>query len=126
MRDPDLVRALGEVKKSGGAMVAHAPVVIVVCGREDISPLWVEDCSAATQNLLLAVTALKLGAVWVGIHGELETRVRELLRTPEGWRVLCLLPIGHPAESHSARTQYDPDKVYYEAFEQDESEATSI
>jgi len=90
----------------------------VVCGNERASHHWVADASAATQNLLLAVTALDLGAVWVGIYpgADREAYVRQVLAIPDEIRVLCLVPIGYPAESKSARTQYEESKVHYERW----------
>jgi len=43
-----------------------APVVIAVCGLPKASPTWIMDVSAATENMLLAATAMGLGAAWVG------------------------------------------------------------
>ena len=48
-----------------------AALAIVVCGdlSAETSPgFWVQDCAAATENLLLAAHALGLGSVWVGIY----------------------------------------------------------
>ena len=53
-------------------MCARAPVVVVVCGDENLSDHWIADGAAATENLLLAVTALGLGAVWVGVYPRAE------------------------------------------------------
>ena len=50
-------------------MCARAPLVIAVLGRPD-STWWIEDCSAATENILLEAQSLGLGAVWVGIRDE--------------------------------------------------------
>jgi len=47
-------------------MVKDAPVAIVVCGdlqKAEVQGVWVQDCAAATQNLLLAVAELELGRV---------------------------------------------------------------
>lgn len=98
-------------------MAAQAPVVIVVLG-DTASNHWVEDTSAATENLLLAATALGLGAVWVGLYpaADREEYVRGVLAIPKGLRPLCLVPVGHPAEQKSPRTQFDPDKVHYERY----------
>ena len=99
-------------------MCADAPAVFVVVGDPERSDHWVEDTSAATQNLLLGVTALDLGAVWVGIYPrtERETYVKRVLSIPDQRRVLCLVPVGHPAESRPPRTQYDESKVHYEGY----------
>ena len=99
-------------------MAARAPVVIAVCGDEQMSRHWVADCAAATENLLLAVTALGLGAVWVGVYpgAEREDHVRAVLNIPAHIRVLCLIPIGHPAEDKPPRTRFNPGKVHREKF----------
>jgi len=99
-------------------MCARAPVVIVVCGDEKVSDHWISDGAAATENLLLAVTALGLGAVWVGVYprAERETHVRQVLSIPPNIRILCLIPIGHPAEEKPPRTRYNPEKVHYDRF----------
>ncbi len=117
VRDAAQRQALSQVHQ-WAYMATQAPVVIVVCGHEDVSRHWVQDCSAATENLLLAVTALGLGAVWVGIYpdAEREARTSSILRLPQGLRVLCMVPLGHPAETHPPRTQYDPAKVHYDSF----------
>jgi len=117
VRDPTLRQQLAQVHPWSG-MAADAPVVFVVCGRPSDSHHWVEDCSAATQNLLLAATALGLGGVWVAMYprNQCEDHVRAILRLPETWRPLCLVPVGHPAETKAARTQYDAQRVHYDAL----------
>ena len=99
-------------------MAARSPVVIAVCGDEVVSKHWFTDCAAATENLLLAVTALGLGAVWVGIYpgAEREQHVRAVLGMPANMRVLSLIPIGHPAEDKPPRTRFNADKVHHEKF----------
>lgn len=101
-------------------MAADAPVVFVVLGDAQRSDHWVEDTSAATQNLLLAATALGLGGVWVGIYprAEREEHVRKVLGIPGSKRVLCILPVGHPAEHKPPRTQYDRAKVHRDRYGQ--------
>jgi nitroreductase len=97
-----------------GKMIRHAGLAIAVCGEPQISEWWVQDCTAATENILIAVVALGLGGVWVGCHGrpEREDAVRGVLDIPAHIGVLSLLSIGHPAEEKEARTQYDPDRVH--------------
>jgi nitroreductase len=97
-----------------GKMIAHAGLGIAVCGDPAKSDWWVQDCSAATENILVAATALGLGGVWLGCHGrpEREAAVRGVLGIPDQVGVLSLLSIGHPAEEIEARTQYDPAHVH--------------
>ena len=72
----------------------------------------------ATENILLAATALGLGSVWLGIYpGEDRVRrISELLKIPENIVPLCLISIGHPAEKKDARTQYDKMRVHIEEW----------
>lgn len=117
VRDPERRQALAQTHP-WSTMCAKAPVVFVVLGNPDRSDHWVEDCSVATENLLLTASALGLGGVWVAIYPRLqrEAYVRQVLDIPEAWRVLCLAPVGQPAEAKSPRTRYEASKVHYEAF----------
>ena len=117
VRDPNLKRQLAQTH-TWSHMAADAAAVFVVCGNERASHHWIADAGAATQNLLLAVTALDLGAVWVGIYpgADREAYVRQALAIPDEIRVLCLIPVGHPAESKSPRSQYKESKVHYERW----------
>jgi nitroreductase len=97
-----------------GKMLFQAPLCIAVCGDSAISEVWAQDCSAATENLLLAAAALGLGAVWLGVYPR-EERVaftRRILDIPETIFPLNLISIGHPAEEKPPRTQYDEARVH--------------
>jgi len=97
-----------------GKMMANAGLVIAVCGDPAISSWWVQDCTAATENILIAAAGLGLGAVWLGCHGrpEREQAIRDVLGISQDIGVLSVLSIGHPAEKKEARTQYDPARVH--------------
>ena len=97
-----------------GKMLSKAPLCIVVCGDTTISArYWVQDCSAAAENLLLAAAALGLGAVWLGVYPREERvgPIRKALNIPETIVPLNLISIGHPAEEKEPRTQYDEHRV---------------
>jgi nitroreductase len=101
------------------SVLEKASLAIVVCGDQEISPKhWVEDTCAATQNILLAATALGLGGVWVSIYpkNKHQKTVRELLDVPDHVGVLCALAIGHPAEKRKPRTQYDAERLHQEEW----------
>jgi nitroreductase len=97
-------------------MLTAAPVAILVCGDsrlERYPEFWVQDCSAATENLLLAAWARGLGCAWVGVH-PLEDRIaefRRLLGLPLEVTPLCLVPIGRPAVQAPKEDRYDPSRV---------------
>jgi nitroreductase len=102
-----------------GKMLFEAPLCISVCGDlTERETYWVQDCSAATENLLLAVTSLGLGAVWLGVYPKDDrvVAVREILGLPETITPLNLVSIGHPAEEREARTQYDEARVHHERW----------
>lgn len=76
---------------------------------------WIQDCSAATENILLRVTDLGLGAVWCGVYPqkEGEENVREGLGLEDYLIPLNVIFIGHPAAEQEPRDQYDESRVHY-------------
>jgi nitroreductase len=102
-----------------GKMLSGAGLCIGVSGDRDISPdFWIQDCSAATENILVAAAMLGLGAVWLGVHprAEREGNLKQFLGIPETVGLLCLVAVGHPAERPAARTQYDEGRVHRERW----------
>jgi nitroreductase len=98
-------------------MLEQAPLAIIVCGDlelEEGTGFWIQDCSAASQNILLAAKATGLGAVWLGAYpnGGLVKGVRELLRIPEKITPLCIIAVGHPLEDKPPGNRYREDRVH--------------
>ena len=102
----------------------QAPVAILVCGNMHRMPpgppqgFWVQDCSAAIQNILLAATGMGLGSVWVGIHPiqPLVWGVRRAMGLPRHIKPLGLVWVGHAAERKSPRSQFDPERVHWNVY----------
>jgi nitroreductase len=118
IRDPERRRDLAGLHDYT-APLADAPLVIAVLGHPS-SAWWIEDCSAATENILLEATELGLGSIWCGVRipdGD-EREYYPMLGVPQEsqWRVLSLVGIGHALEQKRARTQYEADKVSHEVF----------
>lgn len=98
-----------------------APLAIIVCGNlsrslpRELAEYWVQDCSAATQNILLRATDMGLGAVWCGLHPQKKgiERTRELLELPDDNVPLNVIYIGHSMEIPEARTQYDEKYIHF-------------
>jgi len=96
----------------------------VVCGNPGLSTnpaarlFWVEDCSAATENILIAATSLGLGTVWIGVHPvkNFVKIVREIVSIPRSVTPLCIIYVGYAVEEKPSRTQYDPERVYWQAY----------
>lgn len=115
--DPKTREALSKSHQFSG-MIARAPVAFVICGRPKDSHHWIADCSAATENLLLQAHSMGLGGVWVGVYPlvEREDLVKRVLGLPEEVRVLCMAPVGHPAEERPSRTRFEQVHVHYERW----------
>lgn len=120
--DPQVMAACVEVIR----FARHgAPTAVVVCG--DLSralpaaarDFWIQDCSAATENLLLAAAGLGLGAVWCGVH-PLEANVsglRRVLGLPQTIIPLSFVCVVWPVEVPPPRTQFDPERVFFNAWD---------
>lgn len=104
-------------------MMTTAQALIVVCGNkdkfiEDAPEFWVQDCSAASENILLAAHALGLGAVWTGVYPVQERvdGVSKALLLPDNLIPLNVICIGHPEGDNPAKQKWDPAKVHYNGF----------
>ena len=106
-------------------MWQESPLVIVVCGNLEKAlegpgqAFWVQDCSAATENILLAAHALGLGAVWTGCYPieERVAMVSEVLGLPEHIVPLCAIVMGYPNESPEPKDKWKPENVSYNGYE---------
>lgn len=117
----EAINRLADASQRGGDMVRSAALVIVVCGDMDKAlegkarEYWIQDTSAATENLLLAAHALGLGAVWTGVY-PMKERVEmttKVLSLPENLVPLCTILIGYPAESPTPKDKWKPENVTY-------------
>jgi nitroreductase len=103
------------------AMTADAVLAILVCGdlSDERHPgFWVQDCSAAVENILIEVEELGLGAVWLGIY-PIEERMdflREALHIPDPIMPFALIAIGHPAETKPPADRYDESRIHNERW----------
>jgi nitroreductase len=98
-------------------MLKKAPLAILVCGDLSVQKqegYVVQDCSAATQNILLAAHAKKLGAVWLGIYPK-EARVagiRKLFGLPGHILPVSLIALGYPAEHKEKENRFKASRVH--------------
>ena len=103
----------------------NAPAAILVCGNPSLSVnpaarlFWVQDCSLAGENILIAASGLGLGTVWVGVHpvAEFIRVVRDITGLPKHVTPLGLIYVGYPAEGKPARTQYDQKRVHWQKYQ---------
>ena len=110
----------------------NAPVAIVVCGNMKLShkgpskEMWVQDCSAAIENMLIAATSIGLGTVWIGIY-PIESNIKPLkkiLNIPQHVTPLGIVYVGYPAEEREARTRFDEKRVYWQEYDQSRKHRT--
>lgn len=106
-------------------MLAEAKAAIVVCGDLSIkddegkpSTNWAYDCSAATENLLLAAEAMGLGAVWTAAYpyDERVSAVRSALSLPDHIVPLNVIPIGYPKGDPQPKDKYDAGNIHYNGW----------
>ncbi|HPT11661.1 MAG TPA: nitroreductase family protein [Bacteroidales bacterium] len=102
-------------------MAAEAPVAIVVCGdlskvlEGEASTYWIQDASAATENLLLAAHGLGLGAVWTGVYPNQRRveAVKAILNLPENIIPLNVIPVGYPKGPQAPKDKWNTDNIHY-------------
>jgi nitroreductase len=104
-------------------MLDKAGTAIVVCGIPDkdaaySGKYWVMDCSAATENILLAAHALGLGAVWTAVHPDEEkvANVRKILSIPQNIIPLNVIPIGVPKGKGTVIDKFREENIHWEKW----------
>ena len=121
--DKDQLKALSQTSPYAG-MVAKAPLAIIVCGdmlkaiEGGGRDFWIQDASAATQNLLLAAHAMGLGAVWTGVYPDLERckSIAEVTALPDNIIPLNVIVIGYPAQDPQPKDKWKPANVSYNRY----------
>ena len=111
-----------------GPRPTNAPLMIAVCGNTDkttmpdgkgkLPDFWVQDVSAATENLLLAAHALGLGAVWTGVYPAMErvADVANVLNCPNNIIPLAVVRIGYPDEAPEPKDKFKEENISYNKF----------
>ena len=98
------------------SMLSEAGAAILVCGDEMLElskGYWPVDCSAATQNILLAAHSLGLGAVWLGVYPRSERMdgIREIFSLPDHIHPFSLISIGYPAEEKEVPARFKAERI---------------
>jgi nitroreductase len=114
IRDADTIK---ELSKAQGC-IADVSVLIAVAADPEKSEFWLEDVAAATENMLLAITALGYASVWIeGTLLRAEADHKKVLGVPDAMRLMVVLPVGAPAKV-AAQAQKRPLKemVHWERY----------
>ncbi len=99
-------------------MAKSAPLGILICTDTKLHKIenyWIQDCSAATENLLLAAHDKGLGAVWTGIYfnKELEKNYTKEFNLPENILPFAFVVIGYPKEQKAKQERFDKKRIKY-------------
>lgn len=122
--DRDKIAQLGEALPYSRCS-NHPAVAIIPCGDltkaipGEMAGFWINDVSAATENLLLAAHAMGLGAVWTGLHPDMNRAkiVQDMLGLPEHIIPLCIVPVGVPAEQPDIKDKFNPENIHFNGWE---------
>ena len=120
--EPEVLKSLDENHPYANLKTATA--AIVVCGlpdksdKEEVKPYWVQDCSAATENILLAAHAYGLGAVWCGVYPNNERiePVKKILGIPENVIPMNIITMGYPAETPEPKDKFKSENIHYQKW----------
>ena len=96
----------------------------MVCGNPGLSSnpparlFWVQDCSAAAENIMIAAVGLGLGTVWIGVHpvANFVNTVRQIVSIPRKVTPLCIIYVGYTESEKPARTQYDQQRIHRQKY----------
>lgn len=126
VRDPDTKEKIAAAAYMR-SFIAEAPVIMISCinmhksgaiyGKRGIELYCIEDAACATENMLLTIHALGLGACWVGSFDE--DAVTDILEIPDGLRPVAVIPIGYPDEKPYPPPRRDVEEfIHYEKFQE--------
>lgn len=117
VRDKEKIKALSKISQYA-ACAENAPLVIVPCYRTD-GLRWKEtveiDLACAVENMLLEITALGLGGVWL-CAAPLEdrmTRAEAVLGETEGLRAFAVIPVGYAAQQRQQQNRFDEKRIHF-------------
>jgi len=120
LRNKEVMKKITEVHPYS-KMLLNADVAIVVCGdeaKEKYRGFWVQDCSAATENILLTAEDKGLGAVWLGVYPAADRvdAIKEVLNLPASVIPLSIIPVGYPDEERKPADRFNKERIHYDRW----------
>jgi len=122
--DREKLLALKE-KHPYAAMLAEAAAAIAVVADTNLlkypgpgQEMWIQDLSAATENILLAIHTLGLGGVWLAVHPyeDREKEIAGILNIPAGYRILNLIALGYPNQTPDTTSRFQESRIHWEQW----------
>ncbi|MDL2309168.1 nitroreductase family protein [Bacteroidales bacterium OttesenSCG-928-B11] len=125
--DSNILKKLGNILPHG-KMLAEAGGAIVVCGDMTQTlegaggDFWIQDCAAASENIMIASQAFGLGAVWVGIYPnkfigvENVIKMNKVLNLPGSVIALNVISLGYPDSDEKPKDKYDESKIHLNSW----------
>ncbi len=115
--DPEVLHAIPEFHRNA-KMLLYAPLAILVCSDrklENKRATWIQDCAAATENILLAAHAMGLGGVWLGVFPDSDRvfGMQSLLELPKDVRPVSMVAIGYPALKPEPTDRFDESRIHH-------------
>ena len=119
VEDKTILNRIPELHGSS-QMLKEASPAIIVCGdmnrkNKFIGELWIQDCSAATENMLIMAQDLGLGSVWLGVYPmkEVVEGIKELFNLPEHIIPFSIVSLGYPTEEKVTLDRFDETRVHW-------------
>lgn len=115
--DKDILDSITKVHPHS-QMLKEAALAILVCGDTSVElypGYFAQDCSAATENILIAATDMGLGSVWLGVYPRTDRvqDITEIFKLPEGIVPFSIISLGYPAEKKEPSNRYDENKIHF-------------
>jgi len=125
VKDQELKNKLAKVT-FWSSFVKDAPIVLIIAAKKKfLSPWWIEDCSIVAEAIYLEATNQGLGTCFCQVLGtknillkDSEEGVRQIIHAPKNLHILCIMPIGYPAETKTKHSEkeFDIKKIHHEKW----------
>lgn len=118
IKDINTLKTLGDIAPNG-AFIKDAKVCFAVFGEKD-HLYYLEDCCAATMQIILALWSFGVGTCWVaGEKKDYAEDIRKMMKVPDNYNLVSLIPAGYPAEMSIPSKKEIDDLVFREIYSEE-------
>jgi len=124
IRNKGTIKKLSQTKPSS-EFIENASLVLALAADETLDPLWIEDLAIAAAHIYLEATNQGLGTCYIQVRGRFTSKgkdaeefVQGIIKAPKNIRILCLMPLGYPAEEkpEHQEEEFNPQKIHQETW----------